>query len=79
MIDQIVAQVSQRTGLPADKARAAVESVVTQLKTHLPPMMANHIDGLLAGNIPSAASLQGTLGSIEERVKEGLGGMFKNP
>jgi hypothetical protein len=76
MIDQIVAELSQRTGMPPDKARTAVESVVSQLKAHLPPMMANHIDGLLAGTIPSAASIEGT-GSIEQRVTGVLGGLFR--
>ena len=80
MLDQLVATVSQKTGMPPDKARAAVDAVISQLKTHLPAPLAAHIDGLLAGTTPSAANPSaagGLLDNLESRAKDMLGGMLK--
>lgn len=66
MLDQLIAAVSQRTGISADKARGAVETVVAQLKMHLPAPIAAHVDDLLAGNV------QGTLADVEAKLKTQL-------
>ena len=76
MIDELVAKVSERTGMPADKARAAVDTMVQTLKSHLPPAMANHVDGLLAGTIPSAATIGASITDMEAQMKGKLGGLF---
>lgn len=76
MIDELVAQVSERTGMPPDKARAAVDTVVQTLKTHLPPALANHVDGLLAGTIPSASTIGASITDMEAQMKSKLGGLF---
>jgi hypothetical protein len=71
-MDEVINLVSQRTGLPADKARVAVETVVEHLKGRLPAPLAAEIDGLLHGGAGGAASALGTLGNIAG----GLGGVF---
>ncbi len=38
--------------------------------------MANHVDGLLAGTIPSAATIGASLTDMEAQVKGKLGGLF---
>lgn len=63
-MDEIVQQVSQRTGIPEDKARQAVEIVVNQLKGRLPAPIASQLDSALGGG--------GQLGNLSK----GLGGMF---
>jgi hypothetical protein len=63
MLDQLIATVSQKTGLPADKAHAAVDSVVSQLKTKLPAPVASHIDEVLAGNFT------GSIADAEAQLK----------
>jgi hypothetical protein len=63
MLDQLIATVSQKTGLPPDKAHQAVDSVVTQLKAKLPAPVAAHIDELLVGNY------QGSLADVEAKLK----------
>jgi hypothetical protein len=50
MLDQVVAEVSQKTGLAPDKAREAVDVVVQGVKSKLPPPIAAHIDEVMAGN-----------------------------
>jgi hypothetical protein len=76
MIDELVAAVSERTGIAPDKARAAVDTMVQTLKSHLPPAMANHVDGLLAGTIPSASSIGDSITNVESTLKSKLGGLF---
>lgn len=48
-MDELINLVSQKTGLPPDKARAAVETVIGFIKDRLPPPIASQIDTLLAG------------------------------
>ena len=48
-MDELIKQVAEKTGLPADKAQSAVEAVVGFLKEKLPAGLACQLDGLLAG------------------------------
>ena len=75
-MDEIIATVSQRTGLPPDKARAAVEAVIEHLKGRLPAGIASHLDSILAGGSTSgAAGSSGGLGNLGGLAGE-LGGLF---
>ncbi len=52
-MDELINLVSQKTGLPQDKARQAVETVLNYLKQRLPAGVAGQIDTVLAGgNLP---------------------------
>jgi hypothetical protein len=64
MLDQLIATVSAKTGLSPDKAHAAVDAVVSQLKSKLPAPVASHIDEVLAGNF------QGSIADAEAKLKE---------
>lgn len=68
-MDELVNQVSQRTGLPPDQARQAVLAVVDALKSKLPGPIASQIDGVLGGG-------QAKPGDIAGQALGGLGGMF---
>src|SRR5580704_2548765 len=68
MLDQLIASVSQKTGMSADKAHQAVDSVVSQIKAKLPAPVAAHIDELLAGNYT------GTLADVEAKFKAQFAG-----
>jgi hypothetical protein len=63
-MEELIKQISEKTGLSADQAKSAVEMVVNYLKTKLPAPLASHLDGILAGG--------GGLGDLAK----GLGGMF---
>jgi hypothetical protein len=63
MLDQLVATVSQKTGITPDKARQAVDSVVSQIKAKLPAPVSAHIDEMMAGNY------QGTVADVEAKFK----------
>jgi hypothetical protein len=43
--------VAKKVGIPADKAKLAVDVVLNFLKEKLPPTMAGQLDAVLAGNV----------------------------
>jgi hypothetical protein len=63
-MDELIKLVAQKTGLPADKARVAVDTVVKFLKSKLPPSIAGQIDVILAG------------GKLPDDLTKGLGGLL---
>lgn len=73
-MDEIIAQVAQRTGLSHDQARQAVETVLGFLKTRLPAPIAGQIDNALAGQAGGGGIDAGSLGGLAK----GLGGMLGN-
>lgn len=68
-MDELIQQVSQRTGLPADKARQAAEAVIGFLKDRIPGPMAAQLDSLIGGKAGGGTGGLGNIGSA-------LGGMF---
>jgi len=67
-MNEIIQRLIERTGLPEDKASAAVETVVGFLKEKLPAPVASQIDSLMSGGSGMTDKLGG-LGAS-------LGGMF---
>jgi hypothetical protein len=63
-MDELIKLVSQKTGLPQDKAKVAVETVVNFLKQKLPPSIAGQLDTLLSG------------GSLQDNLTKGLGDLL---
>ncbi len=62
-MDELIKQVSEKLHVPADQAKTAVDTVLSYLKTKLPPPIAGQIDAALAG------------GSVADLAK-GIGGLF---
>ena len=53
-MDELIKLVSQKTGIPQDKAKVAVETVINFLKKKLPAPIAGQLDTILAGgNLPN--------------------------
>ena len=67
-MDEIIQRLIAKTGLPEDKARAALDTVLGFLKEKLPAPVASQIDNLLAGG----SGMSDKLGA----AAKGLGGMF---
>ena len=65
-MDELIQQVAQRTGLPAEQARQAAEAVIGFLKERLPAPLASQLDSVVKGGGA------GGLGNIASS----LGGMF---
>jgi hypothetical protein len=62
-MDELVKLISKKTGLSAEKATTAVETVVGYLKGRLPAPVAGQIDGILAGG-QAAKGLGGIANSL---------------
>lgn len=67
-MNEVIQRLIDRTGLPEDKAAAAVETVIGFLKEKLPPSIGSHIDGLMSGEAGATDKLGG--------IGASLGGMF---
>ncbi|HMA35717.1 MAG TPA: hypothetical protein VKY74_14725 [Chloroflexia bacterium] len=65
-MDQLVNEVAQKTGLPQDQAKQAVDAVISTLKQQLPAPIAGELDTLLAGGDVSTnvGNLAGELGGL---------------
>jgi len=62
-MDELVKQITAKTGISEDQARQAIGVVVDFLKQHLPAPIAAQVDGVLKG------------GGLPD-VSKGLGGLF---
>jgi hypothetical protein len=66
----LIQQITQRVGIPADKAEAAVDTVVGYLKQHLPGPVGSQLD-----NVVSGSGEEGTGGGLSQAAQN-LGGML---
>ena len=62
-MDELVKQITAKTGISADQAKQAIGVIADYLKQHLPAPIAAQVDGVLKG------------GSLPD-VSKGLGGLF---
>jgi hypothetical protein len=72
-MDELIAAIAAKTGLPADKAKDAAQAALDFLKEKLPAPIAGQIEGFLSGN---ADKIGDTVGGVVESAKDMLGGMF---
>jgi nucleoid DNA-binding protein len=68
-MDELIKMVADRTGLAPDKAQAAVETVMSFLKTKLPPALASQIDNVAAGNLTGLANNLPGFGGLADMAK----------
>ncbi len=66
-MDELVKMVSQKTGLPDDKARMAVQTVIDYIKKKLPGPVAGQIDSVLHGGGAGLADAAKNLGGMMGR------------
>jgi hypothetical protein len=70
-MDELIAAISEKTGLPADKAAGAALAALDFLKEKLPAPIAGQIDGFLAGN---SDSISDAVGGAADKLKGMFGG-----
>ena len=61
-MDELVKQITQKTGITEDQARQAITQVLDFLKQRLPAPIAQQLDGVLKGGMPD--------------ISKGIGGLF---
>jgi hypothetical protein len=71
-MDELVQEVSSKTGLPPDQARAAATATLDFVKGKLPGPIAGQIDGVLGGS----GSSTGAAGGMMDQAKGMMGSMF---
>jgi hypothetical protein len=74
-MDELVKQVTERTGISEAQARTAVDTVVGFLKQRLPEPLAGQLDSVLAGGAGVAGDVIGKVGDMAGGMLGGvLGG-----
>ncbi|MFN8606688.1 MAG: hypothetical protein U0931_04100 [Vulcanimicrobiota bacterium] len=63
-MEELVKQISAKTGLPEAQARQAAETAVAFIKAKLPEPMQKQFDALLAGGGAGGGGLGGMLGGL---------------
>jgi hypothetical protein len=61
-MEELINQISSRTGLPEEQARQAAEAAIDFIKSKLPEPFASQVDSLLSGD--GAEGLLGQLGNL---------------
>jgi hypothetical protein len=69
-VDELINQVTQKTGISQDQARGAVQTVVGYLKGKLPPPVAGQLDNILGAQGGGQSS-----GGMIDQAKGMLGGL----
>ena len=71
-MDELVALVMKKTGLPKDKAHLAVQTVLDFLKKKLPPTVGSAIDTFLSGKgqLAGAADMLGGLFDAAQKASK---------
>ena len=72
-MEELIRQVTERTGISEAQAQTAVITVVGFLKGRLPEPLAGHLDSFLGGG---ASGAEGGLGGAAGDVLGGLGGLL---
>ncbi|HEX8652113.1 MAG TPA: hypothetical protein VF708_14830 [Pyrinomonadaceae bacterium] len=75
-MNELIKQVSERTGISEDKARTAVETVVGFLKERLPAPIAGQVDNVLNSSAGAIGSAGDSIADKAGDALGGLGGMF---
>ena len=70
-MDELIELVSQRTGISAEKAQMAVQTVLGFMKDKLPAPIAAQLDGLMSGG----GGVEGAMGGLDTLAKT-FGGIF---
>ncbi len=67
-MDQLVQQITQRTGISENQARQAVQMVGNFLKQRLPGPMASQVDNVLGPQSSGGQSSGGFMGQVKEHL-----------
>jgi uncharacterized protein (DUF2267 family) len=71
-MEELVKQVSERSGISEDQARKAVDTVMNYMRDKLPASVSGTIDSALGGG----AGVAGGVADTAQNVLGGIGDMF---
>ena len=70
-MEELVQRISERTGIPEDKAKEAAEAAIGFIKEKLPDPIADKLDDFISGQADSIADLAG---GAADKLKGMFGG-----
>jgi hypothetical protein len=70
-MDELMAAIQQKTGLPAEQATGAAQAAMDFFKEKLPPPMGDKLEDLISGN---ADAIAGATEEMTDKIK----GMFSS-
>ncbi|HJR07066.1 MAG TPA: hypothetical protein VJ842_07410 [Pyrinomonadaceae bacterium] len=71
-MEELIKQVSQRSGISEDQARKAVDTVLGYMRDKLPASVSGTIDSAIGGG----ANVAGGVADTAQNVLGNIGGMF---
>ncbi|HLL72339.1 MAG TPA: hypothetical protein VK363_12935 [Pyrinomonadaceae bacterium] len=71
-MEELIQQVSQRSGISEDQARKAVDTVLGYMRDKLPASASGMIDSAIGGG----ANVAGNVADTAQNVLGNIGGMF---
>lgn len=72
MMDELIRNITEKTGLNADQAKAAAQTVLEFLKGRLPAPLASNLDSIIGGQAGAGSASEG----LTDKVTSALGGLF---
>lgn len=76
-MEELIKQVSEKTGISESQARTAVETVVGFLKQRLPTPLAGQVDNALAASGGMVGTAADTITKSAGDALGGIGGLFR--
>jgi hypothetical protein len=74
-VDELIKQIQEKTGLPADKAQDVIETVVDFVADKLPGPIGDQVRGFLDGDDEAKADDGDSDGGLMDTAKDALGGL----
>jgi len=74
-VDQLVSMITEKFGLPEDKAQEVIGMVVNFIGDKLPEPIASQVTGLVGGG-GMAGGAADAAGGMMDSAKDGLGGLL---
>jgi hypothetical protein len=68
-MNELIQNIVQRTGIPEDKARTAVDMVISHLKGKLPAPISSQLDSYVSGNEGAKSSVTGVVSGLMNKDK----------
>lgn len=75
-MEELIKQVTERTGISEAQARTAIDTVIGFLKNRLPAPIGSQLDSVIGSGAGIVGDVAGKAGDVAGNVLGGLGGMF---
>lgn len=74
-MDDLIKQIQEKTGLPVDKAKDVIETVVGFVADKLPGPIGDQVKGFLGGDTGGGDAGGEDEGGLMDKAKDALGGL----